>query len=280
MTNRNTKIRGNQVHDDTLTPAKMKALNGAVDGYILEYDETSGDFQWIPSLSGSTETPSGTVNGSNKVFTLSTTPDTGSLSLYLNGLRQEEGSGNDYTLTGVTIVFTEAPQIGDIIIASFLSGSAGAGGYGAGAGLEVNVDVLDVNVDDVTVEIGSGNILRVKADGIGATELDETDSYDFSSGSLKVGTPSAGTDATNKTYVDGLINGLSYTEAFDNTDLTSDKITINHALGITYPQVIVYDNSNLQIIPSEVKYVDSNNIELDFTGMTPLTGTYNVRVSD
>lgn len=59
------------------------------------------------------ETPSGTVNGSNTAFTLAATPATGSVKVYLNGLRQTLTT--DYTVSGSTITFVTAPLTGDII---------------------------------------------------------------------------------------------------------------------------------------------------------------------
>lgn len=61
------------------------------------------------------ETPSGTVNGSNTAFTLAGTPIAGSESVYLNGLLQDVGGGNDYTISGATITFVQAPVSGDRI---------------------------------------------------------------------------------------------------------------------------------------------------------------------
>lgn len=58
-----------------------------------------------------TVTPSGTINGQNKDFTLTDTPDTDSLHLYLNGMYQTPG-GVDYTLSGVTITYINAPFAG------------------------------------------------------------------------------------------------------------------------------------------------------------------------
>jgi hypothetical protein len=57
------------------------------------------------------EVPSGTVNGLNATFTLSRIP--GLLLLYNNGLLLT--SGNDYTLSGLTITFLTGaiPQSGD-----------------------------------------------------------------------------------------------------------------------------------------------------------------------
>lgn len=61
------------------------------------------------------ETPSGSINGSNTTFVLANTPISGSEAIYLNGLRQESGSGNDYTISGATITMLTAPIAGDKI---------------------------------------------------------------------------------------------------------------------------------------------------------------------
>jgi len=70
-------------------------------------------------LSGSNlivrETPSGAVNGSNVTFVLASTPVSGTELVFLNGLLQEPGSGNDYTISGDTITFETAPDTGDRI---------------------------------------------------------------------------------------------------------------------------------------------------------------------
>lgn len=60
------------------------------------------------------ETPGGTIDGSNKDFTLVNTPATGSLQVFLNGAFQT-GGGEDYTLTGLTITFVNAPLTGSIL---------------------------------------------------------------------------------------------------------------------------------------------------------------------
>jgi len=59
------------------------------------------------------ETPTGLVNGSNAVFALANTPNTGSEQVFLNGLLQEPGAGNDYTIAAATITFLSAPLTGD-----------------------------------------------------------------------------------------------------------------------------------------------------------------------
>jgi hypothetical protein len=57
----------------------------------------------------------GTQDGSNHTFTISGPPS----SIYLNGLRQ--ATPGDYTIVGVVVTFTLAPQADDIIL--FMAGS-------------------------------------------------------------------------------------------------------------------------------------------------------------
>jgi len=59
------------------------------------------------------ETPTGLMNGSNTVFTLANTPVSGQEDVYLNGILQEPGAGNDYTISGTTITMLTAPAATD-----------------------------------------------------------------------------------------------------------------------------------------------------------------------
>jgi hypothetical protein len=68
------------------------------------------------------EIPTGTVNGSNATFTLASTPVVGSESVYVNGILQNVGTGNDYTISGATVTFLTGaiPQTGDIVRVSYI----------------------------------------------------------------------------------------------------------------------------------------------------------------
>lgn len=68
------------------------------------------------------EIPSGTINGTNPTFTLAATPTAGTETIYVNGVLQNVGSGNDYTISGATITFQTGaiPQTGDVILACYL----------------------------------------------------------------------------------------------------------------------------------------------------------------
>lgn len=65
------------------------------------------------------ETPSGLVNGSNTSYTLANTPVASTEEVFLNGLLQEPGAGNDYTISGATITYLTAPLTGDRLRVSY-----------------------------------------------------------------------------------------------------------------------------------------------------------------
>lgn len=66
------------------------------------------------------ETPSGLVNGSNTTYVLANAPISGTEEVYLNGIQQDPGAGNDYTISSSTITFLTAPASGDKVRVSYL----------------------------------------------------------------------------------------------------------------------------------------------------------------
>lgn len=87
---------------------------------------TSITWQQIPTTPGlaasnfiDKEVPSGSINGSNTSFVLANTPISGSEYVYLNGVLQESGSGNDYTIATATITMTTAPLTGEKLRVSY-----------------------------------------------------------------------------------------------------------------------------------------------------------------
>lgn len=57
--------------------------------------------------------PTGTINGSNTSFSLSPTPAAAAnVNCFMNGLQQQQGAGNDYTISGATITYLTAPPTG------------------------------------------------------------------------------------------------------------------------------------------------------------------------
>jgi len=65
------------------------------------------------------EIPGGAINGSNTVYTMASTPVIGSEHVYLNGILQESGAGNDYTISGATITMLNILLTGDKIRVSY-----------------------------------------------------------------------------------------------------------------------------------------------------------------
>lgn len=68
------------------------------------------------------ENPSGSVNGSNATFTLANTPVSNTEQVFVNGVLQNQGAGNDYTISTTTITFLTGaiPQTGDIVRVTYI----------------------------------------------------------------------------------------------------------------------------------------------------------------
>ena len=72
--------------------------------------------------SNSTPSFTGAINGSNAAYVLPKTPvgnardSRSGVATFLNGVRQDEGSSNDFTVSGKTVTFASAPLTGDKIL--------------------------------------------------------------------------------------------------------------------------------------------------------------------
>jgi hypothetical protein len=100
----------------TLTTSITGVLKG--NGTAISAATVGTDYL-APSSRVTRETPSGTVNGSTTSFGLANTPIAGTEEVYLNGIQQEPGAGNDYTISGATITYLTAPLTGDKIRVSY-----------------------------------------------------------------------------------------------------------------------------------------------------------------
>lgn len=80
--------------------------------------------------------------------------------------------------------------------------------------------------------------------------------------------------------IDGWDNPMSERRLIDVTQdqLVDNKVIINHNLSRDYVHVIVYDPARNQITPYNVREIDNQSIEIDFTGYTPLVDIYKVSV--
>lgn len=74
---------------------------------------------WLMGLYVCREVPAGTKNGTNTDFTLANTPVSGMEMVFLNGILQNGGAGNDYTISTNTITFAVAPISTDTILVTY-----------------------------------------------------------------------------------------------------------------------------------------------------------------
>ncbi len=65
-----------------------------------------------------------------------------------------------------------------------------------------------------------------------------------------------------------------FTLQFDQTDLVSNTLTVTHNLNDEWCSVSVYDNSRQIIVPTAVVSVDANNLTIDLSTFTPISGTW------
>jgi hypothetical protein len=103
----------------TLTTSITGVLKG--NGTAISAASNTAGADYVNSTNFITrETPSGSVNGANTTFTLANTPISGTESVFLNGLLQEAGAGNDYTISTNTITYLTAPIANDKIRVNYL----------------------------------------------------------------------------------------------------------------------------------------------------------------
>lgn len=117
-----------------------------------------------------------------------------------------------------------AAKLGNDVAGDGLTGGNGndldvdpdsTGGANLARAINVSANGVAVKVDDVTIEENGSQQLGVKADGIGATQIDETDDYtwsgthDFQGGTTHVATPTSDSHAVTKAYADALRSGVA-----------------------------------------------------------------------
>lgn len=64
MSERNTRIRGNQIKSDTVEPADLDATNSPADNQVPTYDSATGDFTW-EAQGGEASATRGTFTNAN-----------------------------------------------------------------------------------------------------------------------------------------------------------------------------------------------------------------------
>lgn len=110
-----TKIHGErQIQDATIKNQQI-----ATDAAIATSKLADGASFAVLSKLVTREVPTGAMNGTNVTFTLANTPVVGTEEVLLNGLAQQAGAGNDYTISGVTITYLQAPLATDKLLVSY-----------------------------------------------------------------------------------------------------------------------------------------------------------------
>lgn len=100
-----------------VTPGTYNSIT--VDAYGRATAGSNSSYITIANNRVTREVPTGTKNSSNVTFTLANTPTAGTEELFLNGILQESGAGNDYTISGGTITMAVAPVSDDKIVVSY-----------------------------------------------------------------------------------------------------------------------------------------------------------------
>lgn len=124
----NTSVAGNgltggggsalAVNDGDGLEIASDALRVKLDGASIARSSAGIKVDWSRVIKR--ETPTGSVNGVNTTFTLANTPIAGTEEVFLNGLLQDAGAGNDYTISGGTITMLSAPLTGDKLRVNYI----------------------------------------------------------------------------------------------------------------------------------------------------------------
>lgn len=117
----------NDLHTVSLTrrrPGMIVGVNGGEHYYKLKdvvwsYDMEDWEELTLRIQHIDREIPSGIIDGVNKVFGLTKTPEMYSEHLFLNGLLQDSEQNEDYAISENTITFIDAPLEGSKIRCSY-----------------------------------------------------------------------------------------------------------------------------------------------------------------
>ena len=118
--------------------------------------------------------------------------------------------------------------------------------------------------------ITSNKILQIDKDG----QISENDHLTDYENPHRVTASQVG--AYTKAESDALSS--KYSSSFAEADLTTGVISFAHNLNNQFNIVQVYDELNQIVLPDEITATDANNVEIDLTSFSPITGTWNIVV--
>ena len=147
------------------------------------------------------------------------------------------------------------------------------GGANLAAAINVSDNGIAVKVDDVTIVEGTSGQLKVADGGIGPTQLDQTGTYDFTSGSVDVATQTAGdstTKAATTAFVSGAVSDLN-TDLPSSTNYTATAATIKgHLEGISNKLAVVASKAT-EMVAITAAMVTDGYLTLAHTANDPST---------
>jgi hypothetical protein len=85
-----------------------------------------------------------------------------------------------------------------------------------------------------------------------------------------------GTGIEGSTGIAG--TGMQFRTSFTQATLVGNVLTVNHGFGVRYNVVAIYDDTNAAITTATVTDIDANNLTVDFSAISPISGTWNVVV--
>lgn len=147
---------------------------------------------------------------------------------------------------------------------------SGLGQVVDGAGLSKSGNTLSVNVDGATIEISS-DALRVKAGGIGSTQLADA-SISLSGAKITgtLGVANGGTGGTTQATARSGIGAITKVAADITGDGSTTSFTVTHNLNTRDVQVVVRETStNYNQIYPDVRVNNVNSVDIVF-GIAPV----------
>ena len=113
--------------------------------------------------------------------------------------------------------------------------------------------------------------LFINGNAVGTGKLDSTEFYNFTSSATSIIASSS--YATTASYVLNpiVVSGVTRTQTVSSPSATW---SFNHQMGQKYPSIQVFDTNGYIVMPSEIKAVDDNNLNVYFS--QPQTGIVSV----